>query len=218
MLFDADNSRVVVRALKHHYSQSSTKAGSTPRSLAPIICDPVCVSTSGHTLLHHSAIDVLITELFPISTLITPNTSEASLILSQRRLEPTRIDSLEAMLSATKSLMTLGSKAVLLKGGHVTVRMTDVDRLTSSLLGSSSSNNVRICKDGLLQENMEILQAHGGHGQDRCSMELVVDILMEKSDQVTIFVRPRIESTSTHGTGCTLSAAIAACMAMGKNC
>lgn len=51
----------------------------------------------------------------------------------------------------------------------------------------------------------------GGHG----TAADVVDILFDGSD-VHRFRHPRIASTSTHGTGCTLSAAIAAHLALGR--
>ncbi|THV06917.1 hypothetical protein K435DRAFT_825731 [Dendrothele bispora CBS 962.96] len=229
MLFDTDNCRAVAQALKQHYCSSTTAVSGSRSAFPPTICDPVCVSTSGHTLLHPDSVDIMISELFPMSTLITPNTQEASLILSHRNLEPsTKIDSLESMLIAARNLMTLGSEAVLLKGGHVTAKMADVDRLADSLCSefegsgnkenenSSGSNKcqVQVFREGLFGENMEILQA--GYGGDLASTELVVDILIEKERTTTVFARPRIGSSSTHGTGCTLSAAIAANMAMGK--
>lgn len=41
--------------------------------------------------------------------------------------------------------------------------------------------------------------------------------LLDEDGRVTIFRGERIETTSTHGTGCTLAAAIAACLARGMN-
>ena len=51
----------------------------------------------------------------------------------------------------------------------------------------------------------------GGHLH--VSDDSVVDILYD--GEFTEFSNPRIETTSTHGTGCTLSAAIAAHLALG---
>ena len=49
----------------------------------------------------------------------------------------------------------------------------------------------------------------GGHLRDSAT-----DILWNGRD-FTRFTAPRLASTSTHGTGCTLSSAIAACLARG---
>jgi hydroxymethylpyrimidine/phosphomethylpyrimidine kinase len=206
MLFDAENTRAVVRSIKNHYSQSLS---ATP----PIICDPVCVSTSGHTLLHSDAIDVVINELFPLATLITPNKSEAELLLSHRGF-PTSISTIEDMISAANRMVLIfASHAVLLKGGHITASSQDVNRLITA------NQDVRAVRHGLLGENMEILLAgaEGRNGVDY-DPELVIDVLLERGGETTLFVRPRIESTSTHGTGCTLSAAIASALARGDSC
>jgi hydroxymethylpyrimidine/phosphomethylpyrimidine kinase len=52
----------------------------------------------------------------------------------------------------------------------------------------------------------------GGHG----SAPEVVDILFDGQTH-TFFRRPRIETSNTHGTGCTLSAAIAAGLSTGMS-
>ena len=51
----------------------------------------------------------------------------------------------------------------------------------------------------------------GGHLADR----VLVDLLVTRTTVVR-YERPRIETTSTHGTGCTLSAAITAGLALGR--
>lgn len=51
----------------------------------------------------------------------------------------------------------------------------------------------------------------GGHG----SGDRVLDLLAERDGAITRIERPRLDSTSTHGTGCTLSSAIAARLALG---
>jgi hydroxymethylpyrimidine/phosphomethylpyrimidine kinase len=43
------------------------------------------------------------------------------------------------------------------------------------------------------------------------------DVLLDEGGRVETFTAGRVETTSTHGTGCTLAAAIAACLARGLN-
>ncbi len=53
----------------------------------------------------------------------------------------------------------------------------------------------------------------GGHGEGR----EVEDLLVTPDGEVRTFAHPRIETTSTHGTGCTLSSAIAARLGRGDD-
>lgn len=203
MLLDEDIIKAVVKSLN---SRFSGRWGS--RVTPPLVCDPVCVSTSGHQLLHPDALDVMISEIFPLSSLITPNKSEAELLLS-RTGQACQIDSVESMLDAAGKLQLIGSEAVLLKGGHIKASLADIDRI------SKSFPNVKIVKQHLPHENMEILLVDS---PDYNAMTVVVDVLHQSDDQQTLFVRPRIDSSSTHGTGCTLSAAIACGLAKGSPC
>ncbi|KAI0766093.1 Ribokinase-like protein [Trametes elegans] len=197
MLFDANNTRTVARTLKSHYANA--------RSVPPLVVDPVCVSKSGHTLLAPDAVQVLIDELCPLATLITPNKREAELILSEKNI-PITINTLEDLLNASEKLRGLGPKAVLLKGGHAKYTLADVDKIVAA------QPEVSVVREELLLDNMEILQVHE---RDLSTWPLVVDVLREESG-VTLFVSPRIDSSSTHGTGCTLSAAIASLLGKGN--
>lgn len=196
MLFDAEITRTVARTLRAHYGDS----------VPPLVCDPVCVSTSGHTLLQPEAVDVMISDLFPMAALITPNKSEAALLLAQRGL-PSKVETLEDMLVASRNLLSLGPRAVLLKGGHITTTMEDVRRV------SINHPHIHVVREGLLGENMEILQIAD---QDLSKRVLVVDALQEPSS-ITLFIRPRVDSKNTHGTGCTLSAALATALSRGHS-
>lgn len=197
MLHDTDVILAIVQTLKGHY---------TGAKLPPIVCDPVCVSTSGHTLLQPGAIGALISNVFPISTLITPNKAEAELLVSTKYPGFT-ISSLEDMITAATRLVGHGS-ACLVKGGHTTASFQDIERIIKTY------PQVSIVKDELLEENMEILQV----GDDGLrTPRLVVDVL-DLGEDLTLFVRPFIVSENTHGTGCTLSSAIASELGRGKDC
>lgn len=127
---------------------------------APVILDPVITATSGHALLSESAIEVLKQKLIPQVELVTPNLPEAALLTAQ-----TAPATPEQMRQLLRPLLALGSRGVLLKGGHL--------------------------------------------GGDRA-----IDWLAYKS-VVKQYAQPRIATANTHGTGCTLSAAITAGLARG---
>ncbi|KAJ8592664.1 thiamine biosynthesis protein [Rhizopogon salebrosus TDB-379] len=196
MLFDTENTKAVAQMLKGYFDT---------KGRIPLICDPVCVSTSGHVLLQPEAVDTVIDELFPLSDLITPNRAEAELLLRQRKL-PFQITSLEDSINAARRLRTLGPEAVLLKGGHFPVSLTDIANL--------SSEDTHVIQDNLPDENSHILRIHSRNEQENVD-SIVVDVLCASDGRVTLFTRTRLESTSTHGTGCTLSAALACQLARG---
>ncbi len=80
----------------------------------PTVLDPVLKSSSGAYLLERRAWDTLRFELLPMTTLVTPNLSEAA-ILSEADA-PTTIDAAEA---AARRLLAQGAPWVLVKGGHL---------------------------------------------------------------------------------------------------
>ncbi len=129
--------------------------------LTNVVLDPVMVATSGDRLMTDPTVQVLVRELFPRVSLITPNLDEAALLLRRD------ITNAEALTAAAQDLLAVGTKAVLLKGGH--------------LLG-----------------------------------EHVVDVLVQQREHPKKFESSRISSHNVHGTGCTLSSAIAAFLALGN--
>ena len=131
--------------------------------LERVVLDPVMVATSGDALIENSTVAVLVEELFPRATVVTPNLDEAALLLGRPVRE---VDELDA---ACADLLAKGAKAVLLKGGHL-----------------------------------------GG--------DMLTDVLAIAGEPATYWQRlsgPRIASRNVHGTGCTLSSAIAAHLALG---
>lgn len=78
-----------------------------------IVLDPVMVAASGDPLIAPETIAVLVAELFPLASIITPNLDEAALLLGR----PVR--SVEDLEPAGQALLALGAPAVLLKGGHL---------------------------------------------------------------------------------------------------
>lgn len=81
----------------------------------PLIVDPVRVATVGTQtgLLRDEARDVVLTDLFPLATLVTPNLREAAWLTGRE------VGSLPEMRDAARALVDLGAPAVLVKGGHL---------------------------------------------------------------------------------------------------
>ncbi len=147
MLHSAPTVRTVAAALDRH-------------ALRTVVLDPVMVATSGATLIDREAIDVLVREMFPRATLVTPNLDEAALLVG--RPLATEAD----MEAAGHQLLEMGAPAALVKGGHL-------------------------------------------------AGDTVSDLLVALGQAPRWFRSPRIPTANTHGTGCTLSSAIAAHLALG---
>ena len=146
MLFDAPRIGAVARGLRRWSAHN-------------VVLDPVMVAKTGARLLSRPALGRLRSDLLPLCDLVTPNLPEAE-ALAGIRIRGSADRRLAAGLIAD-----LGTRAVLVKGGH----------------------------------------ARGG---------MVRDLLFD-GRFFTEFVAPRLRTRATHGTGCTLSAAIAANLAKG---
>jgi hydroxymethylpyrimidine/phosphomethylpyrimidine kinase len=100
MLHDVHVVRVVADALRRHQFPS-------------VVLDPVMVASSGDRLVAPDTMALLVEQLFPLATLITPNLDEAAWLLDRQ------IHDVAAMDSAALDLQKMGARAVLLKGGHL---------------------------------------------------------------------------------------------------
>ena len=147
MLHDPEVVRVVVKAIARH-------------QMLQVVLDPVMVATSGDRLMADETVSVLVQELFPLVSIITPNLDEAALLLGRA------IDGADALDEAASALLALGAPAVLLKGGHL-------------------------------------------------PGDTVIDVLALAGGGRLRLQSPRIATHNGHGTGCTLSSAIAAHLALG---
>ena len=148
MLHDPEVVRVVAAAIRRH-------------DLRRVVLDPVMVATSGDRLITAPTVRVLVDELFPLATVITPNLDEAAWLLGRDIADPSQLE------AAAQALHALSAPAVLLKGGHLRgAELTDV-------------------------------------------------LLMPSPVGLRRWTSTRIASRNTHGTGCTLSTAIACQLALG---
>ena len=167
MLFSQDTINVVVETLEKHFGPAD-RGG---REKANLVVDPVCVSTSGHSLLPLDAVDALRKRCLPWATVVTPNIPEAEFLAGWERGS---IQSVRDMERCAAELGELGVRYVYLKGGH-----------------------------------MPFENAKG--------RKVVVDLLWDSETRTASQEeRPFLDVKNTHGTGCTLAAAIAAELAKGR--
>ncbi|KAF2673211.1 hypothetical protein BT63DRAFT_396951 [Microthyrium microscopicum] len=117
MLATAETVSVVADAIKRH---------SIPYS----VIDPVMVATTGAKLLPEDAIEVLLKELLPVASLLTPNIPEAELLVKHSGLTlDQQTSTVHSLLELAKEVQNLGPKSVLLKGGHFPIRDEDTGDL-----------------------------------------------------------------------------------------
>lgn len=89
-------------------------AGAVARLGIPnLVVDPVMVAKSGDRLLDPAAEQAYVERLFPVATIITPNLMEAEALLGH----PVR--DLASMHEAARELLARGTRAVVVKGGHL---------------------------------------------------------------------------------------------------
>ena len=78
-----------------------------------LVVDPVMVSKGGDTLLDAGAREAMVSELFKLALIVTPNIPEAEEITASK------ISSLSGMKQAAEAIKSLGPEYVLVKGGHL---------------------------------------------------------------------------------------------------
>jgi hydroxymethylpyrimidine/phosphomethylpyrimidine kinase len=86
----------------------------------PLVVDPVGVSSTGRALLAPAALELLRTELLPRATVVTPNLREVA------ALTGVVVDDEHGLLDAAMAVHALGPTWVLVKGGHLPGRPTDL--------------------------------------------------------------------------------------------
>jgi hydroxymethylpyrimidine/phosphomethylpyrimidine kinase len=92
----------------------SAVADCLPRDgVVPVVLDPVLLSSSGGVLLDAQGQAEMRARLFTLATILTPNIPEAASLCGTAPAT-----SREALLEQARSLLALGARAVLLKGGH----------------------------------------------------------------------------------------------------
>jgi hydroxymethylpyrimidine/phosphomethylpyrimidine kinase len=122
VLGDQDVRAIKVGALGRTSNVRALGAFLAAHRAIPAVVDPVLVPTRGTgRLLEERAIDALRTEVVARATLVTANATEAE------ALTCARVTNLEEARVAAHAIVTMGARAALIKGGHLTgARAIDV--------------------------------------------------------------------------------------------
>jgi hydroxymethylpyrimidine/phosphomethylpyrimidine kinase len=226
MLWSAETVRIVAARLRAHGAGALSAAGRSPDAATaagggrreariPIVLDPVLAAETGAPLLDAAAseaIAALVEELLPMATLITPNLPELARLawaLRPAAGEPPAASSGSlpsgeaARLDLARQLAARGP-AVLAKGGH---DHTSADGAAAEVV------------DLLLIPGAPVAAcpaaAAGAAGASGTSAP-APGAPAASGERVVRFAGPRLRTRATHGTGCTLSAAVAARLAAGE--
>ena len=165
--------------------------------LPNVVLDPVLRSSSGADLIDAEGLEALRLSLLPLSTLITPNMAEAAALARADQLPSgSSWDSAQPVIrELAEKLHALGARSVLITGGHLD---EPVDFLSFSAPEAVSS------------------LTHSNRRNEGGTRDIPAQSKAGGTRPITqAFPGERIESRSTHGTGCALATAIACLLAQG---
>ncbi len=203
----ADSIRGQVQPIIEDFTIAALKTGMLPtrevieetariikeNRLKNFVVDPVVRSTSGFDLIDDEALKFLIKLLFPLADVVTPNLPEAE------RIAGMNIETEQDIRKAAEIMRDFGAKNVLIKGGHLSI----------SDFGFEISD---LKKDSKLEtRNRKFTEDRRPETKDRKARDFLF-----VGDDLQIYEAKFIETNATHGTGCTLAAAITANLALGK--
>ena len=154
-----------------------------------VVLDPVMIATSGDRLITEGAQNCMIRRIFKHAAILTPNRFEAESLVGKK------IDTADGAMKAADEILAMGCRSVILKGGHDMVTTTK----------ASEANGVN---------------ATNGYAQDyflsRGEADREAGPRLCDGDRGVWLRSSRYDSSHTHGTGCTLSSAIASLLGIGR--
>ena len=193
MIVSAEQIDVVVKLIERH-------------GLENIIVDPVIAPSSGVEFAGDKVLKALIEKLFPLSTLVTPNLPEAKRICEIIGYQNLKLEDDGQMQAQAKFQSQIKTQ----------VQSQSQFQSQTLIHGNSANQSAPELACFIGQRCGCSVLIKGGHAEGSSS----TDYLWTASDEnmmgcTTEFIGDRVETTSSHGTGCALSSSIAANMAKG---
>ena len=195
MIVSAEQVDVIVGLIKRH-------------SLENVIVDPVIAPTSGAAFANEEVMKSMIEKLFPLSTLVTPNLPE-----DKRICEIIGCQNLQLKDDAQKQYQAqVQSKDI----SRIKIQSQSKPQSQTEIYGKAANLSAPELACFIGQRCGCNVLIKGGHAEGSSA----TDYLWTASDEnmmgcTTEFMGDRVETTSSHGTGCALSSSIAANMAKG---
>lgn len=193
MIVSAEQVDVIVGLIKRH-------------SLENVIVDPVIAPTSGAAFASEEVMKSMIEKLFPLSTLVTPNLPEAKRICEIIGYQNLKLED-DGQMQAQAIFQS-----------QIKTQVQSQSQFQSQTLihGNSANQSAPELACFIGQRCGCSVLIKGGHAEGSSA----TDYLWTASDEnmmgcTTEFIGDRVETTSSHGTGCALSSSIAANMAKG---
>ena len=195
MIVSTEQVNVIVGLIKRH-------------GLENVIVDPVIAPTSGAAFASEEVMKSMIEKLFPLSTLVTPNLPEAKRICEIIECQNLQLKN-DSQMQYQAQVQSKDISRIKIQSQSKPQSQTEIHGKAANLsapelacfIGRSCGCNVLI---------------KGGHAEGSSA----TDYLWTASDENIMgctaeFKGDRVETTSSHGTGCALSSSIAANMAKG---
>ena len=208
-----------------------------------VVLDPVMVATSGGVLMKQSALHALKYELAPAAEIITPNVREAEVLaemkissLADMRAAAVKISQFFSGAILIKGGDLAGASEACGAAGADTARNFNASQRQAGENGArensaGSTKSANFAGENFTSEDVNLTAgAEPSFGQNLSAPSLgagfepsgedgdlrnfAVDILYENGKFYEFFA-PKIATRNTHGTGCTLSSAIACALAAG---
>jgi hypothetical protein len=197
MIVSAEQIDVVVKLIERH-------------GLENIIVDPVIAPTSGVEFAGDKVLKALIEKLFPLSTLVTPNLPEAKRICEIIGCQNLKLED-DGQMQYQAQVQSKDISRIKIQSQPQSKPQSQTE-----IYGKAANLSAPELACFIGQRCGCSVLIKGGHAEGSSA----TDYLWTASDEnmmgcTTEFIGDRVETTSSHGTGCALSSSIAANMAKG---
>ena len=208
-----------------------------------VVLDPVMVATSGGVLMKQSALHALKYELAPAAEIITPNVREAEVLAEMKILSLAGMRAAAVKISqffggailikggdlTAASATCIAAEMNVARNFNASQHETGENGACENSTGStksanfadenftSESENLTASAEPSFEQNLSAASLDAGfesNSEDADLRNSAVDILYENG-KFHEFSASKVTTKNTHGTGCTLSSAIACALAAG---